>query len=71
MYFAVMKDNRRIDLQRFVSPKKKWTYLLKFIAYALVIGTILLFMSNRLKITTRTNSKMDAKEIRNIRIELR
>jgi uncharacterized membrane-anchored protein YhcB (DUF1043 family) len=70
MYFAVMNDNRKIDLQRFVSPKTKWTYLLKFVAYALVIGIILFFISNRLKHSTSTESKTETEEIHNIKIEL-
>ncbi|MCE2711222.1 MAG: hypothetical protein LW688_01635 [Cryomorphaceae bacterium] len=65
-----MNDNRKIDLQRFVRPKTKWTYLLKFVAYALVIGIILLFISNRLKSSEHINSTTETKEIRNIKIEV-
>jgi hypothetical protein len=70
MYFTVMKDNRRIDLQRFVSPKKKWTYLLKFMAYAFVIGFILFFISKHLNNSPGTKPMKQPTEIHNIKIEL-
>ncbi len=67
-----MRDNKRIDLQKHVSPKVSRRYIIRFAVYALLVAGLLVviyFMRDSKSETESSSDYESVEEIRNFTID--